>query len=151
MRLSEKKLRKIVTESVNKVLIESQQMPIDPSELAQSLYDNDVDVLGFIRQLESAYRKINRNSSTPEGQMKLYQAIKNAESFVEQNHNNPEVTEAGYALLKKPLYLGDIVCEDIGYEIVQGKIHFVGGNPEDGYNTIFVGDAQIPKIINFIE
>ena len=64
IRLTENDLHRIVKESVNRLIKESQQFPIDPSDLARGLFDEGIDVAIFVNRLEREYEKLREGSQT---------------------------------------------------------------------------------------
>lgn len=134
--------------------MQSKQYPIDPNELARTLYYNysDTDFSEFLHRLEEEWEllKSEHMYNTDDTGKQLVSAIRNASTFYDATEGF-EGREAGHAELSKPLTIGGIHhCWSIGYGIMENNeiYYFVYSKPDyDFAATITLDENEIPNII----
>lgn len=64
IRLKESELKKMIAESVKRVMNEGQSFPIDPSDLARELFNNNSDFNLFVHYLEKTYEMLQADKQS---------------------------------------------------------------------------------------
>ena len=64
IRLKESELKKMIVETVKRVMNEGQSFPIDPSDLARELFNNNSDFNLFVHYLEKTYEMLQTDKQS---------------------------------------------------------------------------------------
>ena len=148
IRLTESDIHRIIKESVNRVLKEGQEFPIDPSDLARELFSKGVDFNLFVHRLEKTYEMLQADHQPSDPRMALVQAIMNSSHVSDASRENYEEYDAP---LSSPYGRYGIIY--IGYRIEQGhEIEFFGyDNEYDCIEPLELNDNEIKEIIRLIQ
>jgi hypothetical protein len=121
IKLRESELRRIISESVKKTLNENyndngKSYPIDPSDLAQQLYNSGCDFYMFVHNLEKTYEMIKdeKNTSSENDFPNIGKISKNTVFYISIEHTiDGEITPQEVDVLRK---ISDKYQKNIEYD-----------------------------------
>ena len=155
VRLTESYLKKVISESVKKVL--SQQFPVDPAELVRTLYKSDMDIEEFIHRFEKEWDLLRSESyDDDENEMvnhlpPLAVNIRKARTFKTYTPKEADVVECGMSGLSKPSSIHQIDgCYGVGYELhSDGTVEYFVRTSRGQYahQNIYIDDSNAETII----